>query len=391
MLHWDFSPDIGCGRHTRGTAADYPLMLKPGAPRNIERTPPKVQRPSQLIRYGPISAVPSLRKLQYLLAVAQELHFRKAAEKLHVSQPVVSRQVRQCEEDLGFRILERDHHYVALTRAGRMFVTDLGRILRRFEDDLDKSISRAAETSHEAARQYVVGHSPFMALHLRRIALDIAREDSLGSRLRLRILPTKELLKAIKSQNVLAGITYAPIPDADMEIVSIEHEYWAAVVASKGHFGSHSTAKIEEFREQPIISHGADRTHPALNRRIREQWAAVGFLPRTIADVTSPHEAFYLVRGGVGIALLPEGVCEDLPRGVRAIRIIDLPPLETILVCRSADVEFAHAFGERLRHFVFQRRGSDNLAWPKPRGTDHTPVGTQKAKVKGGLSWTVGE
>ncbi|MGA7316127.1 MAG: LysR family transcriptional regulator [Silvibacterium sp.] len=54
--------------------------------------------------------IPPLRKLQYVLAVARELHFRRAAEKLHVSQPAVSRQVRQCEEEFGFEILRRDAH-----------------------------------------------------------------------------------------------------------------------------------------------------------------------------------------------------------------------------------------------------------------------------------------
>ena len=66
-----------------------------------------------------MSPAPSIRKLQYMLAVAHELHFRKAAEKLRVAQPSISRQVRECEEDVGFQILERDHHFVSLTKAGQ--------------------------------------------------------------------------------------------------------------------------------------------------------------------------------------------------------------------------------------------------------------------------------
>jgi len=63
-----------------------------------------------------MSAIPSNRKLQYILAVAQDLHFRKAAEKLHVSQPSLSRQVRECEEEFGFEIFRRDNHFVSLTK-----------------------------------------------------------------------------------------------------------------------------------------------------------------------------------------------------------------------------------------------------------------------------------
>lgn len=56
---------------------------------------------------------PLLRKLQHVFAVARALHFRKAAESLHASQPVVSRQLKEFEEELGFEILQRDHHFVS--------------------------------------------------------------------------------------------------------------------------------------------------------------------------------------------------------------------------------------------------------------------------------------
>jgi DNA-binding transcriptional LysR family regulator len=357
-------------------------MLKPLVPRSVERVKPKTRRAPQLMRYGAMSTIPSLRKLEYLLAVAQELHFRKAAEKLHVSQPVVSRQVRQCEEEFGFRILERDHHYVALTRAGRVFVTDLGRILQHLEDDLKKAILKAAQTSRSPVPESVIGHSPFTTLRLRKIALDTGRKYLHVPGLRLRILPTSELLRAIKSKIVLAGITYAPIRDVDMETISIGHEYWAAVIPSSSRLVNGRVATIDQLKEQPIISNGADRTHPALNRQLQAEWAAVGFLPRIIAEVTSPHEAFDLVRDGIGIALLPEGVCHGLPHGVRAIRIADLPPLEAVLVCRRADLEFGSSFGEDLRQFLLEQDEGHSVPGPAPAVVTRKPVATQKPYAK---------
>ena len=87
-----------------------------------------------------MSVLPPLRKLQYVLAVARALHFRKAAESLHVSQPAISRQIKEYEEELGFEILQRDHHFVSLTKAGHFFVAGIEKILSRLESDFADTV-----------------------------------------------------------------------------------------------------------------------------------------------------------------------------------------------------------------------------------------------------------
>src|SRR6476469_2075209 len=70
-----------------------------------------------------------LRKLRYFLAVADRLHFGRAADELHIAQPVLSRQIRALEQDLGASLFTRDSHGVTLTDAGRQLVTDAGPLL----------------------------------------------------------------------------------------------------------------------------------------------------------------------------------------------------------------------------------------------------------------------
>jgi len=70
-----------------------------------------------------------LRKLRYFAAVADTLHFGRAADELHIAQPVLSRQIRALEHDLGTPLLTRDSHGVALTDAGRQLLTDAGPLL----------------------------------------------------------------------------------------------------------------------------------------------------------------------------------------------------------------------------------------------------------------------
>src|SRR3984957_6132580 len=70
-----------------------------------------------------------LRKLRYFVAVADKLHFGRAADELHIAQPALSRQIRALEHDLGTPLLTRDSHGVALTAAGRQLLTDAGPLL----------------------------------------------------------------------------------------------------------------------------------------------------------------------------------------------------------------------------------------------------------------------
>lgn len=324
-----------------------------------------------------MSIVPPIRKLQYVLAVARELHFRKAAERLHVSQPAVSRQIKQCEDEFGFEILHRDHHFVSLTNAGRALVIELDRILQQLDSDLQKAILRAQTISRQESLVYVIGHSPFTSTRVRRIAYDLQRELFSNLEMRLRILPTSEMMKAIECDVIHAGITYAPIDHASLLSISVGTDSWMAVVPANRSTALGQVASIAEFNGLPVISNGADRTHPSLFRLLDSECIAGGFQFRTIGEVTSPNEAFDLVRQGIGMVLLPEGVCDKLPPGVRAIRIADVSPLEIVLVHGPQNSELPRHIAERLRLAISKHEGSSSA----PRLKAGAPVAGRKPPV----------
>lgn len=293
--------------------------------------------------------IPSIRKLQYVLTVAQELHFRKAAEKLNVAQPSLSRQVRECEDAVGFEIFRRDNHFVSMTRAGRAFVKDIEQILQGLDADLRRAIERGQAISRQIASECTIAHSPFASMRMRHIALRLQKSAFPQLQLRLRIFPTNELLKAIESEQVHAGITFAPIEHSRLAAIPIRSERWCAVVPAKGRFSNLQKMSIGELKGIPLISNGADRSHPGLFRQLVTQCASSGFRFKFVADVTSPSEAFDLVKNRAGLVLFPESACEDLPKDIRAVHITDIAPVEAVFVHRPSDVEFASAFAEGLR------------------------------------------
>src|SRR5215218_302924 len=97
-----------------------------------------------------------LRHLRYFVAVAEELHFRRAAERLHVAQPAVSEQVRKLEAELGVRLLNRNHRGVALTDAGAAMLDEARRVL--VQADVAQRAARAA--NERAIGRLRIGYLP---------------------------------------------------------------------------------------------------------------------------------------------------------------------------------------------------------------------------------------
>ena len=95
-----------------------------------------------------------LRHLRYVVAVAEELSFTKAAQRLRVAQPALSRQIRQLEEEIGVTLFERNRRSVAMTDAGRAFLEEARFVLERSE----RAVRTARESSHEGHRPLNVGY-----------------------------------------------------------------------------------------------------------------------------------------------------------------------------------------------------------------------------------------
>src|SRR5262245_3392268 len=136
-----------------------------------------------------------LRHLRYFVAVAKEQNVTRAAARLHVSQPPLSRQIRDLEEELGVALFDHRAKSIRLTEAGHVFLTEAQAVLRRAEE----AIQTAKAVSSGQRGELNVGYAPSLTVEVLPRALRSFQEAHPGIRVRLHDLSTREMLSELHS------------------------------------------------------------------------------------------------------------------------------------------------------------------------------------------------
>jgi DNA-binding transcriptional LysR family regulator len=278
-----------------------------------------------------------LRHLRYFVAVAEELHFRRAAERLHVAQPAVSEQVRRLEEDLGVLLLERTPR-VALTPAGEAFVVEARRVLQQAERARQAAVGARDHTDGRLR----VGHlldalPPALPRLLARFAITIPGVDVL-----LETCPSLELLERVRDRRLDAAVVCLPAPVNGLRVTPFGAE-GVTVALHESHAAAHGAAIGPHQLDGVPLLVLARPTNPAFFDGLVSAWHGAGIAGQMV-QVTEPNLEHLLlaVAAGSGAALLPESAQGRYAApGVRFLPLASSPRCDVVLVSHPEPASIA--------------------------------------------------
>src|SRR5271169_2246632 len=261
-----------------------------------------------------------LRHLRYFVAVAEEENVSRAALKLHVSQPGISRQIHDLEDEIGFQLFERSAKAVRLTGAGKVFLTEARVVLQHADDAVKKARVAAGGTNGESN----VGYAPSLTIQILPQALRKFQDKFPGVRVALHDLSTEEMLAQLGEKKLQVALTVRP-PAKLLRGLNFEElaRYAACVaVAPKHPFAKLKFVSLEQISREPLIAYSR-KDYPEYHAMLEKLFASVGRKPKIIGEHDGVTSIVAAVESGCGFALVPSCVaCMVGPR----LKLIPLKP-----------------------------------------------------------------
>lgn len=250
-----------------------------------------------------------LRHLRYFVTLAEELHFSRAAERLGISQPPLSQQIRALEEDLKVRLFDRSSRNVELTEAGRLFLVEARATL----DQADRARQIAARAHRGEIGELTVGIYP-SALLAEPVAAAILgfRQRHPSVRLVLRERAVYSAIRELAGGSLeIAYLRHASRPDlpAGIGLMEVMREPMVLVMHANHRLASRETpVPLEDLAQEPFI-HFSARSDSAMNEHFVALCASAGFAPRIEQEANQNGSILALIGQGIGISVLPRSIC----------------------------------------------------------------------------------
>lgn len=240
-----------------------------------------------------------LRHLRYFVAVAEELHFGRAAARLHIAQPPLSRQIQLLERELGVSLFIRRHRRIELTTAGLVFLEGARRTLATAEiagHDAQRAergeIGRLA-LGFVGSATYAVLPALLRAFRMRYPEVELS----------LQAMTTQEQVAAFQQRRIQVGMLRPPVGERMLALRTVAREPLVVALPESHPLARHERVPLETLADEPLILYPrADG--PGVHDAIVHLCRQAGFTPRIAQEAGEMQTIAGLVAGGIGVALV---------------------------------------------------------------------------------------
>ena len=241
-----------------------------------------------------------LRHLRYFIAVAEELNFTRAAEKLHIAQPPLSQQIQHLEAELGFQLFRRTKRTVHLTAAGQVFFEEAGKILQQ----VDRAIQLGRQTSRGELGQLTIGFVSSSAHNVVPAILQAFRTRCPAVKLELHELTTNEQLQRLRFGQIDIGFVRPPVEEEGINSEIVFREPLIAALPETHHLADRPQVELRQLSTEPFILFPRSQA-PGLYDLIVSLCQQAGFSPIAAQEAIQMQTIVSLVAAEMGVAIVP--------------------------------------------------------------------------------------
>jgi DNA-binding transcriptional LysR family regulator len=250
-----------------------------------------------------------LRHLHYFITVAEELHFSRAAERLHISQPPLSQQIQNLEDELGVKLFERTKRQVHLTEAGKVFLERCYLVLAQ----LEQAIAATQRIGRGEVGQLAIG---FVVSAMYTVLPEILRgfrEKFPAVELQLHELTTAQQIQALYDKQVDVGIVRSAISEPGLSVECFLPESLVLALPETHPLSAQTQVSLSTLADELFILFPA-KMGPVFYEQIINICQQAGFRPKVSQEAVQMETIIGLVAAGMGIAIVPTSL-QNFHRG----------------------------------------------------------------------------
>lgn len=295
-----------------------------------------------------------LRPLRSFIAAAEDGNISRAAQRLNLTQPALSRQIKGLEDDLGVTLLERGAHSFSLTPAGELLLRE-GRTLLERADALEQRVRASAK-----AQTIRVGYSPSLTAGILSPAIEAFTQVHPKARVELSDLSSNEMIEALQKGTLDVIVTAPPSKDVpDIAWITVQQQAWRVAVPPQHPLISKDTLTPQDLHEQKLVVY-TQRDYPDYWSALSNWFKQQGINARIASECDGVTSLISAVEAGLGIALVVERIACLIPERIVLKRLHPQPAP----VCIAAGVMSRQSNDKVLAVFVqeLKRAGEVNHA-----------------------------